>query len=261
MDRFNIRQKLGISFAIMICLMLLQGYASLEAMRMLGRSFDSSTRKAGESSALIRETLAGVAGMNAYTRKTQFACALNGMLDPKAAGACLSCHPLPNADESRREFAAISAVVHSKLQALAATGLSADEKQPLDRVDQSAKEWRDVFGEFLGKATAHQFDAGHSIITGRMEPIRESMEKATKEIEAVEAHSLARSQAESAAVVQQRVVLLFGFQFAVLLPTIFFFWRFLRRLSAQLRALCEAARSMAAGDVENALSVLTAVGL
>jgi nitrogen fixation/metabolism regulation signal transduction histidine kinase len=262
MKGFGVGQKLGAGITIMICLLLLQGYASIAVLGTLSSTLDRSARMASESSALVNGIRTDVAEMKNFGKMTQFAYAINVKLDQKAASDCLLCHTLPNPDTAQREFATLAAGVHSKLQTLAATGgLSAEEKQPLDRVDKSTTEWSAVFGEFLAKASARQFVEAHSTTVDRMEPIRERVAKETNEVEAVASRSLARSQAETAAAVKQRIILLLGLQAVIILPMIFFAWRFIRRLVASLRALGEAARYLAAGDADGALRQLTAGGL
>jgi CHASE3 domain sensor protein len=197
MKAFSIGQKLGAGFTVMVCLILLQGYASIAAIGNLGNMLEGTVGKASETSALVSDIQSGVAGMKSYAKSAQFAYALNGMLDRRTASARISCHPLPDSDKASHEFSQLAAGVRPKIQALASTGLSSQEKRSLDSLDESATEWVAVFRDFLAKASARQFEAGHSIITDRMEPIRERMEKATKELEAVEVRALARSQAES----------------------------------------------------------------
>ncbi len=261
MKGFSIGQKLGAGSAMMIGLILVEGFVCIEAIGVLSHSLDDSVKKASESTALLRGIHTTVGQMREFAKKTQFAYALNLTLDQRDRGGCSSCHSLPDPDQAGRQFATIAAGIQPKLQALAATGLSAEERKPLDRVDQSTSEWRVVFGEFLGKASAREFDAAHTIITDRMEPIRERIEKAAREMEAGQAGRLARSQAAVAADVKQRTAWLFGLQFAILLPTVFLVCRFIRRLSQQVRALCGAARDIADGDADRALSRLTLVGL
>lgn len=261
MNALGIGQKLGAGFAIMICLLVLQGYASITVMGTLSSILDRSVKKVSESAGLISGIRTGAAEMKDFSKMTQFAYAINSKLDQKAASDCLMCHALPNPDTAKREFATIAGEVHSKLQAMAATGVSAEEKQALDRVDQNTTDWSAVFGEFLAKASARQFVDAHSITIDRMEPVLERMMKETKELEAVEARSLARSQAETAATVKQRIVLVFGLQVAIILPLIFFGWRFIRHLAAGLRALAEAAHHLAAGNADGASRRLTTAGL
>ena len=177
------------------------------------------------------------------------------MLDKKAR--CLACHDLPNSEKARHDFAAIAAGVRPKLQSLAAIAPSPAAKQILDRVDQSTTEWTTAFGEFLAKASAHQFDAGHSIITDRMEPISERISQETKEVEAVETRELARSQAETAAGVKHWERMFFGILFALLVPAVIIVWRIIRSLTARIKLLTAAAQLLAAGDAVGASGLLS----
>jgi nitrogen fixation/metabolism regulation signal transduction histidine kinase len=261
MNRHGVGQKLGMGFAIVIGLMLLQGFASISAMRTLSSALDRSVKKIGESSAQLNGIQATLAGMKDFTKMTQFAYSINVKLDQKAASDCLMCHTLPDGDAARREFATMADGVHSKIKALAAAASSAEEKQALDRLDRSTTDWSAVFGGFIAKASARQFVEAHSTTVETMEPIIERMVKEVHELETIEARNMVRSQAETAAAVKQKVFLMFGLQAVILLPAIFFGWRFTRRLGANLRGLGRAASCLAAGDADAALRQLTAVGL
>ncbi len=261
MQGFSLGQKLGAGFAIVIGLTTLEGYTSIAAIGALGDTFDHSVRESSDSAALVSDIQTVVTGMTTYTKMAQFGYALNATLSQGHANACSACHSLPDPDKAQREFAALASQLHPKLQALGATGLSAEEKQPLNRIDKGASAWVTAFDEFVKKASSSQFDAGHSIITDRIEPIRDGIENATKELGAGEAHRLESVPVQLAAVVKQKLFWLLGIQFAVLTPTIAFAWRFIRRLSLQLRALCGCASDIADGDVNGALRRLNSAGL
>jgi len=252
---FTIGQKLGSSLAALISLSVLQAYLSYAAIGTISRTLDLSVEKASRSSSQVEDIQASVAAMKAQAKLTQFAYALNGMLGQKAS-ACVSCHALPEPDQAKREFTAIAAGVRPKLKALGASASLPGEQQLLDGVDQAVTEWTTAFGEFIAQASARQFDAGHSIITDRMEPISERLSKAVREIEAVEARGLKRAQAETVAGVKSRTMWFFGLQFLVLVPLFVFAWRFIRSLTAQLRLFAAVAQRLAAGDAESASKLL-----
>ena len=260
MHGFTVGQKLWAGFATMLGLLLLQGFASVAAIGTFQRVLDSSIKRGSASAELVRDLHESVANMKAYAKMTQFTYALDQMTGHKSAGTCASCHRIAAPDTAQHEFAAIADHIRPKLRALG-EGMTLEEKQSLDVVDKGVTEWAAVFGDYLSKASARQFDAGHSIITDRMEPIRERIEQATKELVVVEAQSLERSQAESVASVKQKALWLFGLQLTILLPTVFLAWRFIRRVTTQLRVLREAARYLAAGDVDGAENWLASVGL
>jgi nitrogen fixation/metabolism regulation signal transduction histidine kinase len=245
----------------MIGLMLLQGFASVLAMRTLSSALDRSVKKISESSAQINGIRTNLAGMKDFTKMTQFAYSINVKLDQKAASDCLACHTLPDADTARSEFGTMAAAVHSKIKALAAAGASAEEKQALDRLDRSTTDWSAVFGGFIARASARQFVEAHATTVENMEPLIERMVKEVNELEAIEERNLMQAQAETAAAVKQKVFLMFGVQAVILLPVIFFGLRFTRRLAASLRALGRAASCLAAGDADAALRQLAAAGL
>jgi len=261
MNGFGVGQKLGAGFTVMVLLLLMQGYACFAVLGTVSSTLDRSAKMTSESTAQVDGIRTTVAEMKNFDKMTQFAYAINVKLDSKAASDCLSCHALPNRDATQREFATLAADIHARLRTLGATGLSVEEQQPLDRADQSTTEWTAIFGEFLAKASARQFADAHSMTTDRMEPLLERLLKETKEVEAVSARSLARSQAEAAAKVRHKIFLLLGLQLAIILPMVFFGWRFIRRLATRLRSLDHAARYMAAGDAEGALRQLSATGL
>ena len=261
MNGLKVGQKLGVGFAMMIFLLILQGYSSFAVLGTVSSALDRSAKMTSASSAQVDGIRTTIAEMKNFDKMTQFAYAINMKLGQKDGSDCLSCHALPNAETAQREFATLAADIHSRLRALGASGLSADEKQPLDRVDQSTTEWTAAFGEFLAKASARQFGDAHSMTINRMEPLLERLLNETKEVESASARSLARSQAEVAAHLRKRMFLLLGVQLAIILPLVFFGWRFIRRLSARLRALAHAARYMAAGDADGALRRLAAAGL
>jgi CHASE3 domain sensor protein len=252
---FSIRQKLGLLFVALICLSLLQGYVTFATIGTLGQTMDVSVKKASESSTLAGDIQARVSEMKAYAKMTQFAYALNGMMGQKTS-ACVSCHELPDSGKARRESAAIAAVVRPKLQALAALATSAEEKKLLERADRSVTEWTTAFDEFLAKASARGFDAGHSIITDRMGPMGERLTRETKDIEVAAENGLAQSQAETAAGVKRKAFLFVGVQLAVLAPTCLLGWRFILSLTARLKLLTVVARRLAAGDAAGASGLL-----
>jgi hypothetical protein len=248
----------------MICLLLLQGYASIAVLGTLSSTLESSAKLSSESAILVNGIRTNAYEMKNLGKMTQFAYAINVKLDQKAASVCLSCHVPPDPDAARGEFATFANEIHAKLQALRAlntSGLSAEEQQPLDRVDQSTREWSAAFGTFLVQASARRFVEAHSMTIDTMEPTLQRVINETKEVEGVSVRSLARSQAETAAVVKHRIVLLLGVQLAIILPMVFFGWRFIRRIAASLRVLGVAAQYIAAGDADGALRLLNAAGL
>ncbi len=190
MRRLSVCQQLAMSFGVVLILTGLLTWSSLDTIRRLGGMLGTAVNEDARVADLIGSVKLKLHEMKELSTATQFSYSVSHVVKVKETktteglGECSTCHAFGAAEDHRQDFAKLAA----------AASKDADELQPLLHSDRSRRaaqtirgaidEWHQRFDQYLVLVSKGDFAAGHGLVTDRMVPLLEQVDKAAGELEA-----------------------------------------------------------------------------
>ncbi len=257
--RFTVSQTLSVNFGVILVLVGLLTYSSVDTMRRLGGMLDREVNENARIADLTGSIKMRIREMKEFSDATQFSYAVGKVLQVNSLrahnagslGGCSVCHAFGSAQEKQTDFA--------KLAQRAAR--DADELLPLVRSDLtrdmlqtirgSITEWQQVFQHYLELVSSGDFAGGHGLVVGDMTPLLEKIEAAAGKLEAEQQTLRASSQASAAKSVARSKWTTFALLGVSLLCGVFLVAA-IRRVNRELRRFAGELRSGARAVSEEA---------
>jgi len=179
---------------------------SFQAISTLGASLDAAVNNTAAKLELVGATEDAFQKLKSDSVREQIAYAILELERRSAtqhqarAGdgtSCASCHTPAAVDDSVRGLEAAGAVVQQRVEKL--RGLVSDEaaRKALDVFDKGASGWLASNKEYLGLAGSRRFEDAHTVLTDKMFPILEEVEKASQLLSGREREALALSNRQA----------------------------------------------------------------
>ena len=194
----SLGKKLAVSCGAIVILGLAMSYCSWNAVRTLGGMLDRADNTAARKMNLVAEIRNRVQDLEDHAKRTQFAHAIH-KLEAGGNAGCSSCHGMEAQDADRREFEALGVRVLEKLAALRPLTAESEGRAALDNVESGVQVWVASYKDYLQRFAANDFTGAHDVITAKMLPLVESLERSTALLWEEERTFFAQSNAEAEA--------------------------------------------------------------
>ena len=109
---------------------------------------------------------------------------------------------------------------------------------------------------FLPAVKSGDYELARTLLKGKIRGDYEAHRAAIDELVVLANNRGTEEEASASNVMSQRTFMLFGIQLAMLLPTLFIAWRFVRSMTSRLSRLSFAASRLTVGDIDGALKLL-----
>ena len=187
----NVGHKLAISFGVVLALLLALTYSSFDTVRRLGGMLDTAVNTDAQTADLIGAIKLQLREMKEVSTATQFSYAVSSVLNVdsrqlasvRALGECSTCHAFGAADGHRRDFSKLAAQGTSYADELLPLVHSAQARNALAVMREAMGQWEQIFGQYLALAAKGDFAGGHALVTDRMEPLLEVVDRAARQLE------------------------------------------------------------------------------
>jgi len=184
--RLTIGQKLTASFGVVLFVTLLLSYSSLATVSRLGGSLAVAVNRDPKIVDLIGEIKLDLQEMKDLSTKTQFSYAVGNVLKVNSCqltalrglGDCGSCHAFGAAEEHRGPFSKVADHAMASANELLPLLNQEASRAAAEEIRNAIGQWRQVFEDYLGDVGRGDFAAGHALVTDRMEPLLERVNKA-----------------------------------------------------------------------------------
>jgi methyl-accepting chemotaxis protein len=173
----SLSRKLAISCGAIVALVVALSYCCLNAVHTLSGILDKAANVAARKMDLVAEIQTGVQEMEDHAKKTQLVHAVH-KLESGGAG-CSSCHAIDPPEADRHGFEVAGAKVLEKIAAVRPLIAEPTGRAVLDAVETGVRSWVESYRDYLKKFAENDFSAAHDVITARMLPVLESVDRST----------------------------------------------------------------------------------
>ena len=184
--QLTIGQKLSASLGAVLALALLLSYSSLATVSRLGGNLAIAVNRDAKVADLIGEVKLDLQELKELSTRTQFSYAMGGLLHVEKSqaealhglGDCASCHGVSSADDIRAEFSKKANRAMDSANELVPLLNQDASRAAAEEIRSAISQWRQVFDQYLQDAGRGDFAGGHALVTDRMEPLLEGVNKA-----------------------------------------------------------------------------------
>lgn len=184
--RLTIGQKLTASFGVVLVVTLLLSYSSLATVSRLGGSLAVAVNRDSKIVDLIGEIKLDLQEMKEQSTRTQFSYAVGNVLKVNSCqltalrglGDCGACHAFGAAEEHRGPFAKVADHALGRANELLPLLNQEASRAAAEEIRNAIGQWRQVFEDYLADVGRGDFATGHALVTDRMEPLLERVNKA-----------------------------------------------------------------------------------
>ncbi len=186
--RLTIGQKLTLSNLGMLALLAALGYWSVRVIEKLGSALDEAVNQTTRKVDLIGSIHTGLQEMKSRAKGTQFSLVIRQVTGGKVEGAgsqgdCAACHDSAEAAAHGEAFSAAARQMRANAATLRPILRTAAAERALDTVDQGVSDWQRYYAEYTATAAGNNFEQAHALITEKMYPAFERIEKALNSLE------------------------------------------------------------------------------
>ncbi|MDE3166341.1 MAG: hypothetical protein KGN36_11085 [Acidobacteriota bacterium] len=180
-----------------LCSVLILGLAALGWVRTLGGQLDAAVNGTARRLSLIVSVHERFQDMRNRCAREQLAYAILNLEKGSAAAACSSCHTVSEAAASGGELEAEAAAVQKDAAELARLLEDGDGRRAAETLGRGAASWAGFWREYLALAGARKFTDAHSILTDKMFPLLEEVDRAADLLSKRENAGLGASDAKA----------------------------------------------------------------
>ncbi len=187
----TVGHKLACSFGIVLVLMAILAYCSFDTVRRLGGMLDLAVNRDARTVDLIGAIKLQLREMKELSTATQFSYAVSSVLkvdsyqvaSVRTLGECSSCHAFGAPDQHRRNFAKLASQASQYVNELLPLVDSSQQRNALDTIRNAIGDWQQLFGQYLSLTAKGDFSAAHALVTDRMEPLLQVVNRAAGQLE------------------------------------------------------------------------------
>ena len=194
----SLGKKLAVSCGAIVVVGLALSCCSWNAIRTLGEMLDRAANTAAKKMDLVAEIRNRVQDLEDHAKRTQLAHAIH-KLEAGGSAGCSSCHGTEAQDSDQHEFEALGARVLEKIAALRPLIDDSEGRAALDHLETGVQGWVASYNDYLRKFAASDFAGAHDVITAKMLPLVESLDRSTALLWEEERTYFAQSNAQAAA--------------------------------------------------------------
>ncbi len=200
--RLTVSQTLLVNFGVILVLVGLLTYSSVDTTRRLGGMLDREVNENARIADLTDSIKMRIRLMKEFSLATQFAYAAGKVLqvnsshahNARSMGECSVCHAFGLAQEKQADFAKLAQQATRDADELLPLVPSDQTREMLRGIRGSITEWQQVFQHYLELVSAGDFAGGHGLVMGDMAPLLEKIEAAAGKLEAEQQKQRAGSQ-------------------------------------------------------------------
>ena len=183
----TISRKLTLACLVMLALTLGLGYHGLSVSGRLGEALDHAVTSDARELELVAAVRAGFQEMTAQVTAVHNVYVI-GYLESTASAqpkrsidgaSCSACHGVDSVEGRRQTLATAATALKQEVAEL--RGLVGREGGgALNRIDDGASRWLNLYQEYLALAGAGNFPDAHTVLTQKMPPILQDVDQATR---------------------------------------------------------------------------------
>ena len=206
MRRLSVSQKLVTSFGVVLVLTGLLTWSSLDTIRRLGGMLQTAVNEDARVADLTGAIKLRLHEMKELSAATQFSYSVSHVVQVgghnarmiQELGECSTCHAFGAAEDHRQNFRKLASVATGHADELRPLLHTERSRAALESIRAAIVEWQQHFEQYLALVSKGDFAAGHGLVTGRMEPLLERVDKAAAELESEQQELRASAKTQAA---------------------------------------------------------------
>jgi methyl-accepting chemotaxis protein len=252
LNKLTISRKLGLSFVVMLVLLLGLSVSAVVVIGRLAGVLDhvaNSTARKLDSAGNIRISFQA---LNSAMRATHLNYVIRELEKGSGAG-CSACHDAAMLSRNRDSFAGASRDLKQRIAAFRQLAESDAENQAASSLETAATSWSALFSQYVERADAGKFSEAHEILTERVAPLLAGVDAGTQKLDVEEQEGLAaenRGAAQQIATGKRTLFSLMGLGLLVCAAAFLVLRNMGRTLVRMTTELREASSQVAAGSAE-----------
>ncbi len=201
----TIEKKLTSWLIIMLLMMVAIASVSIGSTNRLGRVLNVFMTNSSQKAQLVGSVRISFAQMKAHATATQVGFVIK-FLEAGAAAkqahavdgvACTACHGDDFSADHRQQFEAAGLDAKKQIAALRPLLDQESERKSLEILDRAVTDWMALHKQYLQAVGRNQFESAHPILTGKMFPMVEEIDKAANYLAEQQLKHLASMSQES----------------------------------------------------------------
>ncbi len=210
--RLTVCQTMSVNFGVILILIGLLTYSSVDTMRRLGGMLDREVNENARIADLTDSIKIRIREMKEFSDATQFAYAAGKVLQVNSSkahnagslGDCSVCHAIGSAQQKQTDFAKLAQQAARDADELLPLVPSDQTRDMLRAIRGSITEWQQVFQHYLELVSSGDFAGGHGLVVGEMSPLLDKIEALSRVLGAAHQGG-ARTQLNATAMGRRRL--------------------------------------------------------